>query len=53
MIIAEFQVSIRPAIPHLIALLSDSDEGLCTAGADAFLKLSEQGKPSNFLIWRG
>jgi HEAT repeat protein len=43
-VIAEFQVSIVSAIPRIIALLSDSDRGVRSAGANALLKLSEQGK---------
>ena len=48
---AEFRESIRPAIPQIIPLLSDSDFDVRKVGADALVKLSEQGefKISNFL----
>jgi HEAT repeat protein len=42
--VAEFQVSIVPAIPQIIALLSNSDRGVRSAGANTLSKLSEQGK---------
>jgi hypothetical protein len=42
--VAEFQESIGSAIPQIIAFLSDSNWGVCLAGANALLKLSEQGK---------
>ena len=43
-LVAEFRESIRRAIPQIVSLLSDSEENACIAGADALLKLSEQGK---------
>jgi len=48
-IVAEFRGSIRPAIPRIIALLTNSDEDLLRAGVGALLKLSEQGEISNFV----
>jgi len=50
MIVDEFRESIRPAIPQIIALLSDSDEDVRMAGANALSNLSEQGSISNFVI---
>jgi len=44
MTVAEFRVSIQPAIPQIIALLSDGYPGVSRAGADVLSKLSEQGK---------
>lgn len=44
-----FRESIRHAIPEFIALLSHSELNVCEAGADALVKLSEQGTTSSFL----
>jgi len=49
MILADFRESIRPAIPQIIALLSDNTSYVRKAGADALAKLSEQGNVSNIL----
>ena len=48
---AEFRELIRPAIPQIISLLSDIDLDVRRVGADALVKLSEQGelKISNIL----
>jgi HEAT repeat protein len=43
-LVAEFREPIRPAIPQIISLLSDSDVVVRRAAADALSKLSEQGK---------
>ena len=43
-LVAKFQKSIGAAIPQIIALLGDSERDVRKAGADAFSKLSEQGK---------
>ena len=48
---AEFQETIRLAIPQIITFLSNDKWFIRQAGADALLKLSEQGKISNFLPW--
>ena len=42
--VAEFRESIKPAIPEIASLLSDGEEDVRIVGADALLKLSEQGK---------
>jgi hypothetical protein len=48
-LVAELRESIRPAIPQIISLLSDSELNVRMAGADALAKLSGQGKVLNFL----
>lgn len=48
-LVAVFQMSIRPAIPQIIAFLGHSEFYVCGAGADALSKLSEQGDISSFL----
>jgi HEAT repeat protein len=50
-IVAAYQESIGPAVPQIIALLSHNNEDVRSAGADAFEKLSEQGKICNVLVW--
>jgi hypothetical protein len=50
-IVAAFQKSIGPAVSQVIALLSDNNEYVCSAGAGALEKLSQQGKISNVLVW--
>ena len=40
----EFRESIKLAIPEIVSLLSDGDLIVRMAGADALVKLSEQGK---------
>jgi len=50
MIVAEFRGSIRPAIPQIIALLSDNTSYTRKAGVDALAKLSERGKVSDSFI---
>ena len=47
-LIAEFRKSIGVAIPQIIGLLGSSNWNVCEASADAFSKLSEQGKYRNF-----
>ena len=47
-LVAEFRESIRPAIPQIIALFSDSEWGVRVAGARALSKLSEYGNISSF-----
>ena len=47
MLVADSQESIRPAIPQITALLSNSN--VCAAGAYVLSKLSDQGKISNLL----
>jgi HEAT repeat protein len=42
--LADFRESIVSAIPQIVALLSDRDWDVRSAGANALLKLSEQGK---------
>lgn len=49
-LLAEFRESITPAIPKLIALLSDRNLDVRMAGAHALLKLSEQGKFCYFMV---
>jgi HEAT repeat protein len=49
-LVAELRESIGPAIPQLIPLLSDSNWDVCTAGANALSKMSEQGRMSHFLL---
>jgi len=51
MIIAEFRVSIWPATPQIIALLSDNHSDVRRAAVDALSELSEQGTMPPFLIW--
>ena len=46
--VAEFQESIRSAIPQIIDLLGSSLD-VCIVATNALVKLSEQGKVSNFL----
>ena len=41
--VAEFQESIKPAIPEIVSLLSDHEGNVRIAGAGALSKLSEQG----------
>ena len=49
--VVEFQVSISVAIPQIITFLKfQSHTGICEAGANALVTLSEQGKVSKFLI---
>ena len=48
--IAEFRESIRPAIPEIISLLSDSVSDVRITGEDVLLKLSQQGRVSKFLM---
>ena len=48
-LVAEFRESIRPAIPQIIALLSDSGWNVREAGADVLSKLLGQGNISSFL----
>ena len=43
-IVAEFHQSILPSIPKIVSLLSDGQQSVRIAGADALLKLSKQGK---------
>ena len=50
-IVAEFRTAIRPAIPHLITLLSHREVHVCQASADALSKFPEQCKTSNCLAW--
>jgi hypothetical protein len=50
-IVAEFRTAIRPAIPHLVTLLSHREVYVRWASADALSKFSEQCKTSNFLAW--
>jgi HEAT repeat protein len=45
-LVAEFQESIRPAIPQFITLLSDGELDVREAGVGALVKLSEQSKVS-------
>jgi len=47
---AELHESIKPTIPKIIALLSDSKWYVRRVGADALSKLSEQGQTYNFLM---
>ena len=42
--VAEYRESIRPAIPQIISLLSNSDSDVRRTGADALSKLSGHGK---------
>ena len=44
----EFRESIKLAIPEIVSLLSNGDQNVRIAGADALSKLSEKGKVSNF-----
>ena len=46
--VAEFQESIRVAIPQIITLLRPWNSYICEVGADALVKLSEQGRVSIF-----
>ena len=48
--VAEFRESIKPHIPEIISLLSDSVLDVRMVGADVLSKLSEQGNGINFLI---
>ena len=48
-LIAVFRESIGLAIPQIIGLISDGESDVCCAGADALVKLSEQGNVSKFL----
>ena len=48
-LVAEFRDSVRPTIPRIVALLCDRDWPVCKEDLDVLLKLSEQGKVSNFL----
>ena len=41
---AEFRESIRPAIPQIITLLSDSDSDVRKVGTNVLSYLSEQGE---------
>ena len=45
-LVAEFRESFKPAIPQIIALLSDKEWIVRRAGADTLSRLSEQGKIS-------
>jgi len=51
MIIAQFREFIGPAIPQILALLSDVNENVRRGSVDALTKLSGQGKIYNFLIF--
>jgi hypothetical protein len=42
--------SIRPSIPHIIGLLSHSNQDACRTGLNALSKLSDYRKISIFLI---
>ena len=42
--VAEFRDSIRLAIPVIVSFLSDGEQNVRRAGADALLKLLEKGK---------
>ena len=46
---AEFRKSIMSAIPRIIPLLSDSVSDVSMTGVRALLKLSQQGRVTNFL----
>jgi len=50
-IIAGVREFIGSVIPQIIALLKNSDKGICKAGAETLLQLSGQGKIPSFLIW--
>ena len=43
-IVAKFQESVRAYIPEIISLLSDCEQNVRIAGANALSKLSVQGK---------
>ena len=45
----EFQELIRITIPQIITFLSHSTPYICSEVADTLVKLSEQGKVSNYL----
>jgi hypothetical protein len=49
--VAQFRESIVSAIPQIITFLNNSHLGIRSAGANILLKLSEQGKKSNILVW--
>ena len=48
--IAEFRESIQPAIPQIVALLSDSDNYVRRASGNALSYLSEQCIILSFLV---
>jgi hypothetical protein len=48
-LVADFRGSIMHAIPEIISLLSDRESKVRMTGADALVKLSEQGKVSKIL----
>lgn len=48
-IVAEFQASIRNAVPDIVTLLEDINVDASMAGACSLAKLSEKGKASNAL----
>lgn len=43
-LVAEYQDSIKTAIPQIIELFHSSNQTVCEAAAEVFLKLSKQGK---------
>lgn len=49
--VAEFRESIRAAIPQIVNLLRPWKSYICELGANALLKLSEQGNVSIFSIF--
>ena len=49
-IVAEFQEYIVPAIPMIIALLVNKDEGACWKAAESLKKFVEQGKVPSLVI---
>ena len=48
---AEFRDLVRSAIPEIVDLLWHSELNVRSAGADALLKLSDQGNISSFPTW--
>ena len=49
LVLAEFQESIRTAIPQIIGFLRHNEWTVHLAGVAALSRLSKQGKVSNFL----
>ena len=47
-LVAEFRDSIKPAVPQIVSFLSNDNQNVRIAGADALSKLSEQGNVSKF-----